>query len=755
MYTIEKINAILKSLTDRLSKWMCLAGLVMLFIPVNLPHFTAQSAQALNLPNIYQPQTEKLRLDGSDPQRPAYGDSRLQIAKLIASDGSASDLFGYSIAISGKTVVVGAYFDDDETVGGDAGSVYVFERSGSDWGSVTQVAKLTPSDAQASEFFGASVSISGDTIVVGAYGSDVGSNSNQGAAYIFVRPISGWADSYETAKLTASDGSGDDRFGYSVSISADTVVVGAYWDDTSGINNHGSAYVFTRPESGWADMQETAKLNASDKAAGDLFGISVSIFADTIVVGANGDDDRGSDSGSAYVFVKPALGWTTAIETAKLTASDTTDGDEFGKSVAIFDNAIVVGAPDPDSDSSPGYAYVFIRPDTGWVNSSQTAKLSASDGGGGDRFGIAVSISDDTIVVGASKDDAPVVDQGSAYIYLKPVGGWIDGTEISKIYANDGNNSDQFGISVSISGDTIAVGANMDDISTNADQGSAYIFQNGFCSKSSGTWSDTNTWVGDVVPQSGDNACIDFGHTVTLGSDADINRLLINPGAELNASNYDLSIEGSMINNGTLRQTKPVNNASVEFLHFQNAAYTTTKYRGLDINTTKSGANLGLVEASIRETVEWISPASDYQYCTNDVGDSPVYTERCFKIVPATNGSAELRLWNLASELNNIGQGDLSIFHNTGGAWVELQTNRAIGDDGGMYSFAEADTPSFSSFLIGQTGNNPTNITVEGIKSEEFSRPVIVSLILGLALFCMIIAWYWRKSRSRYVGHAK
>jgi len=551
-------------------------------------------------------------------------------------------------------------------------------------------------------------------------------------------------DGHETARLTASDGSYNDRFGYSVAISGDTVVVGAHWDDTDGgsSENHGSAYVFTRPESGWVNMQQTAKLNASDKAAGDLFGASVSIFADTIVVGAIGDDDYGADSGSAYVFVRPTSGWVSTTETAKLTASDADDGDVLGTSVAIFDDTIVAGAPDPDNIASPGYAYVFIRPDTGWVNSNQTAKLSASDGGGGDKFGRAVSISDDTIVIGAYQDDVSKGNQGSACIFSKPGNGWINGTETSKIYSDDGNLNDQFGFSISISGDTIAVGANLDDIASNADQGSAYIFQNGFCSKSSGNWNDPNIWVGGAVPQSGDNACIDFGHTVTLGSDAHTNRLLINPGAELNASIYDLSIEGNIINNGTLRQSKLVNNADVEFLHLQDETDETTKYRGVDIDTTQGGANLGLVEVSVRETVGWINPASDYLYCTNDLDNSPVYTERCFKIIPAVNRAAHLRLWNLTPELHNINQGNLSVYHYTnGGEWVELQSNRAYGDDGGAYSYAEANTPSFSSFLLGQTGNTPTNVTIKSIESEKSSKPIILSLIVGYVMFCLIISW--------------
>ena len=183
-----------------------------------------------------------------------------------------------------------------------------------------QQAKLTAGDGAADDRFGYSVAISGDTIVVGApWDDDNGTNS--GSAYVFVKPGSGWADMTQTAKLTAADGAADDSLGYSVAISGDTIVVGAAWDDDNGIDS-GSAYVFVQPGGGWADMTQTAKLTAGDGAANDFFGISVAISSDTIVLGAYYDDDNGTDSGSAYVFVQPGGGWADMTQTAKLTAGD-------------------------------------------------------------------------------------------------------------------------------------------------------------------------------------------------------------------------------------------------------------------------------------------------------------------------------------------------------------------------------------------------------------------------------------------------
>ena len=162
----------------------------------------------------------------------------------------------------------------------------------------TQVAKLTASDGAAPDHFGISVAVDGDTVVVGSVFDD----SFKGSAYVFMKPNGGWADTTETGKLTASDRTLGDQFGQSVTVDGDTVVVGAYNDDDGGENDSGSAYVFTKPSSGgWATATETAKLTASDGAANHFFGYSVATDGDTAVVGAFWADDNGPQSGSAYV----------------------------------------------------------------------------------------------------------------------------------------------------------------------------------------------------------------------------------------------------------------------------------------------------------------------------------------------------------------------------------------------------------------------------------------------------------------------
>jgi len=368
-------------------------------------------------------------------------------AKLTAgSDGAAGDLFGYSVSTSGDTAVVGAWADD-----GNKGSAYVFVRTGTTW---SKEAKLTAGDGAAGDQFGQSVSISGDTVVVGAPGDDDKGN-NSGSAYVFVRSGTTWS---EEAKLIASDGAAVDLFGYSVSISGDTAAVGATLGDGK-VANSGSAYVFVRSGTTWSQQ---AELKASDGASVDFFGGSVSISGDTVAVGAYWDNAK---KGSAYVFLRSGTSWS---QQAKLIASDGAADDLFGISVSISGDTAVVGAH--WDDSKKGSAYVFLRSGTTW---NQQAKLTAgSDGAAGDYFGMSVSISEDTVVVGAHQDDDTYGQSGAAYVFVRSGTTW---SKQAKLKASDCAPSDLFGYSVSINGDTIAVGAHYDD-DDGTNSGSAYVY---------------------------------------------------------------------------------------------------------------------------------------------------------------------------------------------------------------------------------------------------------------------------------------
>ena len=310
----------------------------------------------------------------------------------------------------------------------------------------TQEAKLTASDGSIMDQFGASVSIDGDTLVIGARYD----GNDQGSAYVFEKPVGGWGDMTETAKLTASDGAFNSQFGCAVSISGDTIVIGARGSD----GYMGAAYVYERPVGGWVDMTETAKLTPSDYAASKVFGSSVSISGDTIVVGADGDTQNGIKAGAAYVFEKPVGGWSDVEETAKLTASDGEDYDDFGASVCISGDTVIVGANGDDVMliMGQGSAYVFEKPVGGWSDMEETAKLIASDGSTSDYFGAFVSIEGDTVVIGAPGVDitngTTIHNVGQAYVYEKPVGGWTDMTESATLTPSDPDANSGFGASL-------------------------------------------------------------------------------------------------------------------------------------------------------------------------------------------------------------------------------------------------------------------------------------------------------------------
>jgi FG-GAP repeat len=338
-----------------------------------------------------------------------------------------------------------------------------------------QVAKLLASDGAGVDHFGSSVAINGGTVVVGApHDDDNGSDS--GSAYVFERDHGGVDNWSEAAKLTASDGAEYESFGGSIALSGDTVVVGASFDGGSGYHA-GSAYVFERDQGGADNWGQATKLTASDAASYDNFGWSVAISSDTVVVGASGDDDNGSRSGSAYVFERDHGGADNWGEAAKLTASDGGEIDLFGVSVAIRGDTVVIGADaDDENGSGSGSAYVFERDHGGADNWGESTKLTASDGVGGDRFGRSVALSGDTVVVGALYDNDNGSNSGSAYVFERDHGGADNWGESAKLTAPDGAENDLFSSSVAISGGTVIVGAiNNDDNGSNS--GSTYVFE--------------------------------------------------------------------------------------------------------------------------------------------------------------------------------------------------------------------------------------------------------------------------------------
>ncbi|MGB2986860.1 MAG: FG-GAP repeat protein, partial [Phycisphaerae bacterium] len=404
-------------------------------------------------------------------------------AELLASDGAAGDWFGYSVAIDGNTAVIGAR--EDSNVFNWAGAAYVFRFDGSCW---VEQAKLQASDPHIASEFGWSVAISGDTIVVGVPAQDTLGAAYvfvepAGGWNSVASPI------LEDAILLASDRAPGDSLGCSVAIAGDHVLVGAAWDDNPNGNGAGAVYYYQEPPGGWDSVPspifETQKLLASDGATDDGFGISVAMsgwfMGYSAIIGADGDDDDGSNAGAAYVFWYDGALPAWVQQDKLLAGADGAPGDNFGDSVAIYgvplDALAVIGAPfddDPVQGQNSGSAYVFYKSPfvPGW---SKVAKLLASDGAASDYFGASVGLSGtSTAVIGASMDDDNGSNSGSAYVFRVSslAGGCF---EVAKLLASDGAAGDHFGGSVAISGDTAVVGA-WDHGHYYLSAGAAYVF---------------------------------------------------------------------------------------------------------------------------------------------------------------------------------------------------------------------------------------------------------------------------------------
>jgi hypothetical protein len=399
---------------------------------------------------------------GSDDGLPCFN----ELIKLTASDADNFDFFGWSVSISGDYALVGAYSKDG--YGDSRGSAYIFDRyQGGDnnWG---EVKKLTASDAEDRDFFGSSVAISGDYAIVGAPSKNGG-----GAAYIFYRHEGGLDNWGEVKKLTASDAEEGDRFGCSVAVAWNCALVGARYEDGAG-ERRGAAYIYYWNQGGDNNWGEVKKLTASDAGNSDYFGGSVSLAGDYVLVGARCEDGAGDNRGAAYIYYRYQGGDNNWGEVKKLTAGDAADSDFFGSSVAISEDYALVGAPDiGGEDNSRGSAYIFYRHQGGDNNWGEVKKLTAGDSEDWDDFGSSLDISGDYVLVGAEKGNGY---RGAAYIYFRNQGGVDNWGHLKKLTASDAEDSDFFGWSVSISGDYVIVGAHGED-GTGQFIGAAYIFE--------------------------------------------------------------------------------------------------------------------------------------------------------------------------------------------------------------------------------------------------------------------------------------
>jgi hypothetical protein len=523
------------------------------FTVVQSPAFVVAPGSNTSLSVAFTPtspgaKAATLHIASNDPDRSRFDIALLgnavatldfaQQAYLKASNTEANDYFGYSVAMSGDTVVVSAFQDSSSATGvnGDssnnlapgAGAAYIFVRKGTNW---IQQAYLKASNTGAGDNFGYSVAISGETVAVGAYledGSFAGVNGNQndnsapnaGAVYVFVRNGTNWS---QQAYIKASNARANDYFGQTVALSGDTLVVADIYEQSNatGVNGNqndtsvptaGAAYVFVRNGNTWSQQ---AYLKASNTGVDDHFGQSVAISGDTVVVGAsfedsssvgvNGDQNNNGalNSGAAYVFVRSGTNWA---QQTYLKAANTGPADFFGNWVAVSDDTIGVGAPGESSSATgvngnqndnsainSGAVYVFVRTGTNWT---QQAYLKASNAQPNDNFGVAVSLSGDVLAVSAhgeassakgvngNQSDNSAPDSGTAYVFGRAGTNW---TQQAYLKASNTGAGDGFSYPVSVSGGTLVAGAYAEDSNAKGvngnqndnsatDAGAAYVF---------------------------------------------------------------------------------------------------------------------------------------------------------------------------------------------------------------------------------------------------------------------------------------
>lgn len=326
--------------------------------------------------------------------------------RLTATAPGAEDGFGATVAISGTTAVIGAYLAD-RAGGIDTGAAYIFERSGAGWSMQQELASL---DGTSYDFFGTAVAIENGRVLIGARGADVMGQTDAGAAYVFERSGSVWS---QQQKLIASDGKSADQFAVSLALSGNAALIGAHEVGTTALPAAGAAYVFEYTGSLWS---QTVKLTPASGKSREHFGISLALSGDTALIGTYPTDTSGIPiAGGAYIFQRTGLLWA---EQPRLSSPDGGITDRFGSAVALRGDVALVGAPmaGPTTSVATGAAYLFEHDSHSWAFRQ---KLACSDCRPGDQFGASVALSSEAVLVGAFMADTDAQQEaGSAYLFL-------------------------------------------------------------------------------------------------------------------------------------------------------------------------------------------------------------------------------------------------------------------------------------------------------------------------------------------------
>lgn len=349
----------------------------------------------------------------------------LEEQPLWAEPATAGALFGISVALQGEVAAIGASDDSASVMNG--GAVYVFERIAGEW---SQSIRIESDDLMVSDFVGYDVALdaadNGATLVAGAWGSDT-KGDFAGAAYVFERDLGGASAWGQRAKLVAPDGRASDVFGLSVAVSDGVAAVGAALADAGGTVDRGAVYLFERDLAS-GDWVFAQKLLADDPNQDAQFGFSVAMDSGRLVVGAIGSNEQGNGSGAVYLYERDA-GSGAWVLVQKLTGSDVDQSDQFGHSVAIEDERVVVGARRRNRESLfAGAVFVFEEDFGGMGNWGESATFRASEPVNLQEFGESVAVRGDLIVVGSVGtpiDDAD--DAGTAhYFQLDGDGDWAE-----------------------------------------------------------------------------------------------------------------------------------------------------------------------------------------------------------------------------------------------------------------------------------------------------------------------------------------
>ncbi len=361
------------------------------------------------------------------------------LREFIAADAAPDDVYGSSVAVDQSLLVVGAPWADATGTTLDSGRAYVYRQLGSSW---VEEARLTPSDPTTAGLFGVSVAMMGNTIAVGAPGARAG-GVPQGAVYMFERVGGAWT---EVARLSAADALWGDEFGASLDLDGSLLLVGA--PGRFGIAaNSGAAYLFER----LVVWSQQAKFVASDSEELDRFGEAVAIYGTRAAVGAPSEDDPIKESGAVYIYEGFGTVWN---EVAKLKPADAVPFDAFGSALALWGERLIAGAPGGTwVGVKSGSVVMYESSVSGWL---QLDRILPNDLGAGDRFGTAVSMHADKLIVGGPRHDGSSGDSGAAWFFGWAGTNWL---QLATLSAPSPGPHYNFGSSVSLSSSRLAVGS--------------------------------------------------------------------------------------------------------------------------------------------------------------------------------------------------------------------------------------------------------------------------------------------------------